>query len=91
MTVTDFVRKAVAPAARRVSAAITMRLVGYAIVRKAVGVEGLRRAPWSMHDRSIYRTEADFRRFFGMPSEEWVAKYAGQLAPEGSEIATGAE
>lgn len=91
MAVTDFVRKAVTPAARVVSAAITMRLVGYAIVRKAVGVEGLQRAPWGMGLRTIQRSEADFRRFFGMPSEEWVEKYAGQLASEPAEIATGTE
>lgn len=85
MEIREIVRKGIEPAARKLSAAITMRLVGYAIVRSVVGLEGLQKRPWAMSQTAVYDAERAFRRHFGMASSEFVAKYledAGVQEPE---------
>lgn len=71
----DAVRKAVEPVARKASAAITLRLVGYAVVRSVVGRDGLQGRPWGMSQTAVYDAERAFRRYFGMTSGEFVERY----------------
>lgn len=79
------VRKVVEPVARRVSSAIVMRLVGYAVVREVVGFEGLQRPPWGMSETRVYAAERELRKYFGMTSTEFVAQLVrevGGTAPD---------
>lgn len=89
----ELVVNAAMPVVRRASASITMRLVGYAIVRSVVGPEGLQGKPWSMSLRTVQHNEKEFRDHFGMTSAEFCERYLPDLSvgdlerPEGQRSA----